>query len=95
MYKKKIGKMNTLISTFDFRLRNSTAYLSNVLKLSINLLCRKYKINKFYFDTNTKSTNLQIHELVTISQTMKIDTHEEKYFHSNHFISNVAFSRHD
>ena len=37
----------------------------------------------------------KIHELVTISQTTKIDTHEEKYFHSNHFISNVACSRHD
>ena len=37
----------------------------------------------------------KIHELVTISQTTKIDTHEEKYFQSNHFISNVACSRHD
>jgi hypothetical protein len=27
--------------------------------------------------------NLQIHELVIFNQTMKIDAHEEKYFHSN------------
>jgi hypothetical protein len=80
--------MNTLISTFHFRLHNSTAHLSNVLKLyrsfetQWNLLCWKYKINKFYFGTNTKSTNLQAHELVIFNQTTKIDTHEEKYFHS-------------
>jgi hypothetical protein len=33
--------------------------------------------------TNTKSTNLRIHELVIFNQTMKIDAHEEKYFHSS------------
>ena len=27
--------------------------------------------------------NLRIHELVIFNQTTKIDTHEEKYFHSN------------
>jgi hypothetical protein len=47
-----------------------------------NLLCWKYKINKFYFGTSTKSANLRIHELVIFNQTTKIDTHEEKYFHS-------------
>ena len=66
---------------------NSTAHLSNVLKLSWSFetqwnLCWKYIINKFYFRTNTKSTNIRIHELVIFNQTTKIDTHEEKYFHS-------------
>jgi len=91
IYEKKIiEQMSTLISTFHFRLHNYTAHLSNVLKLSRsfetqlwNLLCWKYKINEFYFGTNTKSTNLRIHELVIFNQTTKIDTHEEKYFHSN------------
>jgi hypothetical protein len=36
----------------------------------------------FILDKNTKSTNLRIHELVSFSQTTKIDAHEEKYFHS-------------
>jgi hypothetical protein len=31
---KKIEKINTSISTFHYRLHNSTAHLSNVLKLS-------------------------------------------------------------
>ena len=39
---------------------------------------------KFYFGANTKSTNLRIHELVIFNQTMKIDFHEEKYFHSSY-----------
>jgi len=62
--KEIIEKMNTLISTFHLRLHNLTAQLFNVLKLSWsfetqwNLLCWKYKINKFYFGINTKSTNL-------------------------------------
>jgi hypothetical protein len=53
--KKIIEKMNTLICTFHFQLHNSTAHLSNLLKLSRsfetqwNLLCWKYKINDFYF----------------------------------------------
>ena len=90
--KKIIEKMNTLISKFHFQLHNSTAHLSNVLKLSRSFdtqwnLCWKYKIYKFYFGTNTKSTNLQINTLVIFNQTTKIDIHEEKYFHSNYIQS--------
>ena len=33
--------------------------------------------------TKTKSTKLQIYELVIFNQTTKIDTHGEKHFHSN------------
>jgi hypothetical protein len=40
------------------------------------------KSTNFILGTNTKSTNLRIHELVIFSQTTKVDTHEEKYFHS-------------
>jgi hypothetical protein len=43
--------------------------------------------------TNTKSTNLWIHELVIFNQTTKIDAHEEKYFHSmynTHFLSTTS-----
>jgi hypothetical protein len=75
--------MNKLISTFHFRLHNSTAHLSNVLKLSRsfetqwNLLFWKYKISKLYFWYKHK-----IHEFVIFNQTTKINTHEEKYFHS-------------
>ena len=77
--------MNTLISTIHFQLHNYMTHLSNVLKLSRSFDIQwKYKINKFYFGTNTKSTNLRIHELVIFNQTTKIDTHEEKYFHSNY-----------
>ena len=71
------------ISTFHFWLHNSTARLSNVLKHSRsfgtqwNLLCRKYKINEFYFGYKHK-----IYELVIFNQTTKIYTHEEKYFRS-------------
>jgi hypothetical protein len=84
-------KMNTLISTFHFRLHNSMAHLSNALKFSRsfdtqwNLSCSKYKFNKCYFGTNTKFTNLWIHELVIFNQTTKIDTHKEKYFNSSLF----------
>ena len=53
-----------------------------VLKPSETYYVGKYKINKFYFGTNTKSTKLRIHELVIFNQTTKIDTHEEKYFHT-------------
>ena len=80
-------KMNTLISTFNFRLHNSTAHLSNVLKLSWIFLpnetyyVENIKSTKIILGTNTKSTNLRIHELVIFNQTTKIDTHEEKYFH--------------
>jgi hypothetical protein len=41
---------------------------------------------KYYFGTNTKSTKLRIHKLVIFNQTTKIDTNEEKYFHSNCFV---------
>ena len=47
----------------------------------------KIENNKLYFGTNTKSTNLRIHELLIVNQTTKIDTHEEKYFHSIQMLS--------
>jgi hypothetical protein len=37
------------------------------------------------------STNLQTHELVIFNQTMKIDTHEEKYFHSMMFTIHILY----
>ena len=83
-------KMNTLISTFHFRLHNYTIHLSNVLKFSRrfatkwNLLCWKYKSHTFYFRYKHK-----IHELVIFNQTTKINAQEEKYFHSN---SNIVGS---
>ena len=40
-------KMNTLISTFHFRLRNSMANLSNNLKLS-----RRFATNETYYVEN-------------------------------------------
>jgi hypothetical protein len=70
--------MNTLIYMFHFRLHNSTTHLSNVMKLSQSfenqwkLLCWKYKINEFYFRTNTRSTNLRIHELVILTKPRKL-----------------------
>jgi hypothetical protein len=54
--------------------------LSYVLQIFNLHLCWKYKINEFYFGTNTKFTNLWINKLVIFNQTTKIDTHEEKYF---------------
>ena len=51
-------------------LLNETYYVENIKSTNLNL------------GTNTKSTNLRIHELVIFNQTTKIDTHEEKYFHS-------------
>ena len=36
----------------------------------------------FILGTNSKSTKLQIHELVIFNQTTKMYTHEEKCFHS-------------
>jgi hypothetical protein len=51
-------------------LPNETYYVENI------------KSTNFILGTNTKSTNLRIHELANFNQTMKIDTHEEKYFHS-------------
>ena len=73
---------------FHFRLHNSTAHLSNKLKLSRRFATNEtyyvenIKYTNFILGTNTKSTNLRIHELVNFNQTTKIDTHEEKYFHS-------------
>ena len=58
---KTTVKMNNLISTFHFRLHNSTAHLSNVLALSQrlviqwNLLYWKYKIREFYFGCKHKT----------------------------------------
>ena len=46
------------------------------------------KSTNFALGTNTKSTNLWIHELVIFNQTTKIDAHEEKYFHS---ICNIIY----
>jgi hypothetical protein len=40
------------------------------------------KSTNFILGTNTKSTNLRIHELVIFNQSTKIDAHEEKNFHS-------------
>jgi hypothetical protein len=90
MYKKNQKNKNreNVHVNIHFLLHHSMAILSNILKLSRNfdtqqnLLCSKYKISKFYFGTNTKSTNLRIHELVIFNQTTKIDAHEETYFHS-------------
>jgi len=54
------------------------AHLYKVLKFSRsfdtqwNLLCWKYKINEFYFGTNTKSTNLRIQELVIFTKPRKL-----------------------
>ena len=65
--KKIIEKMNTLICTFHFWLHNSTAHLSNVLKLSRsfetqwNLLCWKYKIKEFYFGSKHKNHKFTNH----------------------------------
>ena len=59
-------KMNTLISTFHFRLRNSTARLSNVLKIcsitNETYYVENIKSKNFILGINTKNTNLQIHE---------------------------------
>ena len=97
MYGKK-REIHTLISTFHFRIYNYIAHLSNVLKLSRsfetqwNLFCWKYKFNELCFGTSTNSTNLRIHELVIFSKTTKIDTHDEKYFHSiKHFYWRETF----
>jgi hypothetical protein len=47
--------------------------LLNVFNIIWNLSCWKYKINEFYFGTNTKPTNLRIHELLIFNKTTKID----------------------
>ena len=58
-------------SFLEVLIPNETYYVENIK--SIN----------FILGTNTKSTNLRIHELVIFNQATKIHTHEEKYFHSN------------
>ena len=75
--------MNTLISTFHFQLHNFTAHLLPRIFLPIETYyVEDIKSTKIILGTNSKSTNLQIHELVIFNQTTKIDAHEEKYFHS-------------
>ena len=83
-------KMNTLISRCHFPLHNYTAHLSNVFK-AFSKICYPMKLvyyveniksTNFILGTNTKSTNLRIHELVIFNQTTKIVAHEEKYFDS-------------
>jgi hypothetical protein len=64
--------MSTLISTFHFRFRNSTAHLSNVLKLS-----RSFDTSETCYVENIKSTNFilvqiqnpRIYELALFNQT--------------------------
>jgi len=51
-------------------LPNETYYVENIIS------------SNFILGTNTKSTNLGIHELVIFNQSTKIYAHEEKYFHS-------------
>ena len=53
-----------------------------VLKPSETYYVENIKSTNYILGTNTKSTNLRIHEIVIFNQTMKIDTHDEKYFHS-------------
>ena len=66
----------------------STAHLSNVLKFSQRFILNEtyyvenIKSTKIILGTNSKSTNFRIYELVIFNQTTKIDTHEEKYFHT-------------
>jgi hypothetical protein len=59
-------KMKTLISTFHFQLHNSTAHLSNVLKIcsitNETYYVENIKSKNFILGINTKNTNLQIHE---------------------------------
>jgi hypothetical protein len=81
--------MSTLISTFHFRLHNYADYLSNVLSFLevLKPSCETYNVENIK-STNfilVQAQNLRIHELVILNQTTKIDTHEEKYFHSNCF----------
>jgi hypothetical protein len=52
-------------------LPNETYYVENI------------KSTNFILGTNTKSTNLRIHELVIFNQSTNIHAHEEKYFHSS------------
>jgi hypothetical protein len=56
-------------------IHSETYYVENIK--STNFILVQPQNPRIY-----KSTNLQIHELVIFNQTTKIDTHEEKYFHS-------------
>ena len=79
-----------------------TAHLSNVLKLSPSFhtseACYVENINEIVFGTNTKSTNVRIHELLLFNQTTKIDTQKEKYFHSileySNFVASTLIYKH-
>jgi hypothetical protein len=51
-------------------LSNETYYVENI------------KSTNLFWVQTPKSTNLRIHKLVIFNQITKIDTHEEKYFHS-------------
>ena len=57
-------------------LRSTLSYPNETSKECIQFL------NEIYYVENIKSTNIRIHELVIFNQTTKIDTQEEKYFHS-------------
>ena len=82
-----IIKMKTLISTFHFRLRNYTSSCLIYWSFREDFLpyetyyIENIKSRNFILGTYTKSTNtnIQIHELVSFSQTTKTDTHEETY----------------
>ena len=71
-FKKKVVwllyKLTKLNWNTTFTLKNLIEYIT----VCIN----------FILGTNTKSTNLRIHELVIFNQSTIIDAHEEKYFHS-------------
>jgi hypothetical protein len=60
------------------------SFLKDLLPIPTKLIyyVENIKSTNFILGKNTKSTNLQIHKLVIFNQTTKIDTHEEKYFHS-------------
>ena len=57
-------------------LRSTLSYPNETSKECIQFL------NEIYYVENIKSTNIRIHELVIFNQTTKINTQEEKYFHS-------------
>jgi len=56
--------------------------MSNCFPIKLIYYVENINSTNFILGTNTKSTNLRIHELVIFNQTTKIDAHEEKYFHS-------------
>jgi hypothetical protein len=65
-----------------------------ILKPSETCYVENIKSTNFILGTNTKSTNLWIHKIVIFIQTTKIDTHEEKYFHSSHIYLVVKWNVH-